>query len=312
MYKRILFILVLSTALTCVWYKMFLVGYNKYYTHRQKRLKEIFEAKNYYDILFIGSSRTHTSINPKIVDSFTGFSSYNAGVEGGNLLEFLMTFKGYLQNHPPPKLLVLTLDANSFSLDRKFFNYLQYFSVINNKIVDSTLATNGINTFIPKYLPVAKLTEYDEMTRSQVINGLRGKNEIEKGEFEYKGYLSNTNKCVDTTKEYPLESINISREALNDLIEFIKVCEEKNIQIIITYAPEYKFRLQRSFENFDQAISLVDSVSRKKLIPFYRDDNLNICNNPCFFANYGHLNTPGAIEYSKILGERIKNLNLIK
>jgi hypothetical protein len=289
-----------------------MIGYNKYYIHRQTRLNEIFESNTYYDILFIGSSRTHTSINPKIIDSITGHTSYNAGIEGGNLLEFLMTFKGYLQNHQPPKILVLTLDVNSLSLDRKFFNYLQYFTVLNNRIVDSTLSSNGINTFVPKYLPVVRLLKYDEMTRSQVINGLRGRNEIREGEFDYKGYLSNTNLCTDTTKEYPLEVINISGKALNDLMEFTKVCEATNTRLVMTYAPEYKFRLQKSFTNFSQAISLIDAVSKKKSIPFYRDDYLNICNNPCFFANYGHLNTIGAMEYSKIIGARILTLNIFK
>jgi hypothetical protein len=174
-----------------------MIGYQNYYVHRESRLKEIFVSDTRYDIVFIGSSRTHTSINPEIVDSITGCSSYNAGVEGGNLLEFLMTFKGYLVHHPSPKLLVLTIDANSFSLQRKFFNYLQYFTVLENRVVDSTLSSNGVNTFIPKYLPVMRLVKYDEMTRSQVINGLRGAKELQKNQFDYKGYLSNTDNCTD-------------------------------------------------------------------------------------------------------------------
>ena len=107
-------------------------GLNKFYIHKEERLNEIFKNDTNHDILFIGSSRTHTTINPKIVDSICNSNSYNAGVEGGNLLEFKMTWDAYLENHPAPRVLVLTLDINSFDLSRKFFNYTQYFSYLNN------------------------------------------------------------------------------------------------------------------------------------------------------------------------------------
>src|SRR5437868_1512175 len=85
-------------------------GQKKYHVHKYKRVHEIFQGTENYEVLFIGSSRTHTTIYPKIVDSITEARSYNAGVEGGNLYEFELSLKGFLYGHQSPKLVVLTLD----------------------------------------------------------------------------------------------------------------------------------------------------------------------------------------------------------
>src|SRR5687767_14372588 len=84
-------------------------GHKQYFRHSVAQVEEIYNDKDFYDIVYIGSSRTHTTINPAIVDSITGLRSYNAAVEGGNLYEFKMNFDGYLQSHPQPKMVVLTL-----------------------------------------------------------------------------------------------------------------------------------------------------------------------------------------------------------
>jgi hypothetical protein len=52
-------------------------------------------------------------------------------------------------------------------------------------------------------------------------------------------------------------------------------------------------------------VQAANQIARDNKVPFYRDDSLGLCKNACLFSNFGHVNTYGAAEYSKILGNRI-------
>lgn len=308
-YKRILFSIIIASISLFLANRVVSIGLKKYYVHKYQRLDELFQKNTYYDIVFIGSSRTHTSINPRIIDSITGLSTYNAGVEGGNLLEFKMTLDGFLVNHPAPRKIILTLDASSFNMENKFYNHTLYLPFLNNKVIDTTLSRNGHWTLPFKILPFIVLTEIDDYSKKNAFSGLGGKNELDGEKFEYKGYLSNTNKCIDSSldKVYTQKKVKIDQEAISKLYSIIQTCKTRQIDLIIAYAPEYDYRFQRYVQNFSEFISMVERITTTNNLLFYRDDRLEICKEKCLFANYGHLNTIGAFEYSVILGRRLRD-----
>ena len=142
-----------------------------------------------------------------------------------------------------------------------------------------------------------------------------GHNELsDAGSFENKGFLSNGTKClsIGTDSLYTYQPAVISKEGEDCLDSIISTCRKKNIKLMFTYAPEYKYNLQKYCTNFPVFISFISTVSKKYTIPFYREDSLAMCQEPCYFANYGHVNLPGAVAYSKILGQRLKNLPIDK
>ena len=280
-------------------------GLHKYNNHSTERLTEILENNTYYDILFIGSSRTHTTINPKIIDSICKVSSYNAGIDGGNLFEFKMIYNAFLQNHPSPGLLVLTIDLSSFNLQKKFFNYTQYFPFLNNKVVDSSLSNNGHNTMPQKIFPFLSITDFDDYSRGNAIKGLTGAGtQIAPGEFQYKGYLSNTNSFISSinTLKTPGQIV-VSEDAIKDLRDILETCKKNNTRLIFTYAPEFNFELQKQVSNSKQIFEMISGIAKENNIEYLRGDSLDICRNPKLFANFGHLNTKGAAEYSEILAK---------
>ncbi len=313
---RILLILLLAFILCEVSFKFMEKGLLKYNNHSTVRLTEILEKNTYYDIVFIGSSRTHTTINPKFIDSICEVSSYNAGIDGGNLFEFKMTYEAFLQNHPSPKLLVLTLDLSSFNLQRKFFNYTQYFPFLNNEIIDSALSNNGHNTRLQKIFPFLGITDFDDYSRGNAIKGLisKGQTQIAEGEFQYKGYLSNTQKFI-SPKDTPttVTAIEVDQNAVKDLEDILKICERNNTELIFTYAPEYNFELQKHTSNSKEILEMISEIANKNNIEYLRHDSLEICQNLKLFANVGHVNTKGSEEYSKILAKKllmeIKNIS---
>jgi hypothetical protein len=152
---------------------------------------------------------------------------------------------------------------------------------------------------------------YDDYIKGLAIKGLMGHNELsDAGAFEYKGFLSNGTKClaVCTDSLYTYQPAVISEEGKDCLDSIINTCRQKKIQLIFTYAPEYKYNLQKYCTNFPVFISFVTAMSKKYGISFYREDSLAMCQEPCYFAKYGHVNLPGAVTYSEILGQRLKKL----
>jgi len=305
LFSSFLMALILCTLI----YRLYIAGIEQFEIHKRERLSEIFENSTNYSVLFLGSSRTHTTINPAITDSILRVPCYNAGVEGGFIKDFLMTYKGYLIHHPPPKILLLSLDLWSFESHSGIFDYIQYFPLINNPEVDSYRQSHGYHTSIYSAFPMFTLIHLDDYTRTNAIKGYMGKTEIPLGEFQFAGYMSNTNKTIsDNDNQNHLDSLqSLALTNRSSLSEFINLCKESGTRLVISYAPEYQQKLQLKYSNSDVFFKLVSSDCINNNIPFYRDDKLELSSNPTFFANPGHVNTKGAQVYSVVLSHQLMN-----
>lgn len=283
----------------------------KHECHMSQKLTEIFENKTPYDILFVGSSKTHTDINPQIIDSICHTNSYNAGVDGISLFEFKMIFDGYLANHPPPKLLVLSFDLHSFTGKKDFFKNVQYFPFVNNEVVDTTLNNNGNNTERIKWFPFLNLTNYsDDQKIIYYLKNQKGITEIQKGEFDYNGYLSNTLETISskTPEVHFPTTLEFSQNGLNFLQSILEKCRLSNMKVILVYSPEYNSILIKNYTNATQIFKSVKDLAKKYEVPLLRNDSLKLCTNPDLFFNVGHLNRPGAQVYSRILANQINQI----
>jgi hypothetical protein len=312
-YTKIILTLVLGIGLTMIFNYFLQKGASLYHIDKEERVKEIFMRNTAYDILFLGSSRTHSTIFPKVIDSITGLKSYNAGEDGAVIYEFKKRLDGYLLNHPAPSYVILTIDARSLESRKKFFFPLQYFDVMQNPVIlESFEEQPDFNMGFIRQLPFMRVIYYDDYAKKRALSGLFHHSELNlANQFTYKGYISNGYACTDTVLSYASKQnpALMDPEGLAFLNSIIDTCKARKIKLVLTYAPEYKFRFQVSISNFPRFTSKIKSIAEQAGISYYRDDSLSICNDPCLFANYGHLNTPGAIEYSKILGKRILALS---
>jgi hypothetical protein len=306
-------IIIILLAVICSSFFNFFVqkGLKKYSRHTNERLTELFDNNAYHDIIFIGSSRTHTDINPKIVDSICRVNSYNFGIEGGNLFEFYYVFKSYFKNHPPPRMIVLTLDLYSFDLKRKFFNHTIYFNYTDNPAVKEMLDSNGYNTNRYKLIPFLLLTEQDDYAKGNALKGYNGITDIPDGESTYKGFMTNSENTIDVAANAAaikfIAAEGIDTLAINYLKEIVAVCKQKNIKLIFAYSPEFKFGLQQSCSNTKQVFDIINKIANDNHIQYLRNDSLAMCKDPKLFANTGHLNRFGANAYSILLADELKN-----
>ncbi|MDB5256729.1 MAG: hypothetical protein JWM14_1424 [Chitinophagaceae bacterium] len=280
----------------------------QYNVHKKERLDEIILGHSSFDILLLGSSKTHTGINPYYIDSITGHSSYNLGIEGGRVNEFKIIWDVYLQHHPKPKMLVLS--ANLFELDlrRGFFNHTQYFPYLENSIISQGLDAYGHRTDVYKTLPFLRMSDYDDYTRNNALKGMMHQTEIQAGDFQYKGFLSNGENTIrEPLALPPKEDARISVGSVDLLKGIIERCQKDSIQVILVYLPEYDHRLQNNTPNAAEVLAVLKEVSDKYKIKFFRHDQLELCKRPDLFANAGHLNREGSVVYSKYLATVIKS-----
>jgi len=64
-------------------------------------------------ILVLGSSRAQYQIMPSVLTKELGLTAYNAGLKGQDFLYAVMLYDLWKRRHPPPKVLVLTIDIES-------------------------------------------------------------------------------------------------------------------------------------------------------------------------------------------------------
>jgi len=263
-----------------------------------------------YDLILLGSSIVRGDMDPRIIDSICNISSYNGGVEGGNLQEFKMIFDAYLINHPPPKYLMLALDMSSFNLDRKFFNHLDYYPYLSNSVVDKALCDNGHQTALIKILPFFELTEFDEEMRSQCVQGLLGKTEIMPGQIAYKGFLTRTMTFQSdniNTNVYLMDK-PISAGSL-DLFKGIEdTCSVRNIKLIINFPPVFQKNEPNHIAYSGKILKNICHLTSESKIHCLDDISLNFCTDSSLFSDCTHLNREGAELYSVILANELLEL----
>ncbi|HSZ71447.1 MAG TPA: hypothetical protein VK750_02145 [Cytophagaceae bacterium] len=280
----------------------------KYNVHKKERLDEIILGHLPFDVLFLGSSKTHTGINPYYVDSVAGCNSYNLGIEGGRINEFKIIWDAYLQNHPKPKLLILSVNLFEFDLRRGFFNHTQYFPYLENNVISKGLDEYGHRTSLHRFLPFLRMSDYDDYTRNNCIKGMMHQTEIDAGNFQYKGFLSNGKKTIHSSLQLPpKEDAVVSTGSVELLKEMIEACKKDSIKVLLVYLPEYKHLIRNNTPNAEAVLKRFQEISDTYQVKFLRHDALELCQDTKLFANAGHLNTAGSIVYSKYLGEVVNN-----
>ncbi|MEO8764819.1 MAG: hypothetical protein ABI416_11050 [Ginsengibacter sp.] len=303
-YLRTLLVLVIAGVVLSLLNKVYVNGHTRYYKHEMERINVLLNKEAYYDVLYIGSSRTHMHYNPRVIDSITHLSSYNLGVEGGNLLEINLWFQVYLQIHQAPKMVVLDLPVFAFDIEKRpFFNPTIYFPYLENDIIYNTLARyKKIQLF--KYLPLLELMEIDDYNKFNALRGILGKKEEISYGFTYNGYADNGIRGLTPATGLPQDTITYAvAEAGKKILDaIIDSCSRRHIKLIIAYSPEYYNTDYKKRIDFFQYVT---EVSKKNLIPFFDYRNLSICKDSTLFANQSHLNKFGARIYSRYVAEAI-------
>lgn len=282
-------------------------GLRRYHQHSYHRWQVVFSDTTYYDCLFIGSSRTHDHLNPRIFDSILHTNSYNAGIDGANLLEFTTIWEAYLEKHRPPKYLLLNMESTCFANHKRFLNPLQYYPFLQNNSLRRALAqhNNPLIAFFP-YAPFLALTTYNDRTRTEIVKGWAGQNDLENS-WEYKGYrgIDNDTMSDNFPPEIPINLNNIG-ESAQYLRQIAVQCRQNNTQLILVYHPTFEDYFRQHIAQNDQVLDTIYSIVRQYQLPYLRHDSLQQFQKRRYFSDRIHLNQTGAKLYSQYLAHSLQ------
>lgn len=286
-----------------------------HYSDDHKKFTELFRNNTSYDILMLGASRVRNHVNPAIIDSVTGYKSYNAGAEAANILEIKMILDAYLTAHPAPKLVVLNLDASTLDIHRQYIGfYPKYLEFKDIPPVAELLHKNRVRVGLYRLLPFLETAEIDDYNRGNMLKVALGQRKLPPGDFFYKGFESNTTVTMPPS-EIPCGSmakVAMEGEAIEAFEELIQTCKEQGMAMLFFYAPEYKRSNQKCISNFSGVMNYYDSVAARYSIPFVRHDTLALNDSGALFANVMHLNRKGAEVYSNFFAKQLSELGWIK
>ena len=305
---KIVSIILLSFLVSWGIYFLIEKGRNKYFYHTNEHYDELFKQKTGYDILMLGSSRTHLHNDPKVIDSITSMNSYNGGIEGGSMMEIEVVLNGYLAAHPKPKLIVMEVSMLSLNMEKNTISnptfYLEY---LNNSGVSHTLNEHWKYTGFLKYFPFFRLSQFDDINKTYALKGYKGVTEPMYG-GSYKGYAENSSTIIsDTTHDNSVGCnwVTYSQKGQDYLNDILRTCKMKDIPVAVIYSPEFR-KLNFECPEGKRIIDSVAAVSARYGYPFWNYLNDPIVNDHNQFFNIGHLNKQGAEKFSAILGTDIK------
>lgn len=261
------------------------------------------------DNLIIGSSRSQT-LNPEILTQNMGGISYNFGVGGGKIEDFLGLILYLEKENKLPKNILLALDFNGFNsnnelhdnfLNSKELNFLNKqsnpFEITHFLSIDTT--RSSFKT-LKAHLKQEKPTHY--FNSNGLIVGPEKITEVKYVQELAKNYFQT---------QYSNGKYQIDQKRLQWYKKFLTIIKKYNINLKVFLTPVYEYQynliqenqeLQSKYQNFSNIIN--------ELYPFYNlMENDNYRNNLNYFVDNVH--------YKQTLGDQIlkdifqiKNYNL--
>ncbi|MDH0658411.1 MULTISPECIES: hypothetical protein [unclassified Empedobacter] len=291
-----------------------LVLVDVYYSNQLKKMalfsgevqewNQIREGKTNVELAIFGSSRAFIQINPNILEQDLKLTTHNFGLNGSKFKMQLYRFNLYLNHNPKPKIVVWNLDTFSFSHIDEVFQPNQYapFMLWNFKLYEALKEykdTKLVDFIVPLYRYRDQTYWKDQIARAK-------KEKLHKdGLFRDDGFKSYNRKWnVDWGKMKKKNSdFDFSDYAL--LEELIAKCEQENIQLIFTIAPEF-YKGQDYMLNREEVINRYQTTLQKHHLPLLDYSTDSISFDQKYFYNTTHMNYEGADAFTKELAKDLK------
>lgn len=280
----------------------------------EQRFSDFYKNDNCYDLIFIGSSHSYCTFDPKIFDERLGCSSYNMG------MPLQLTASTYYElsdilKHQKPKTVVMEVYWGVMDSDFQINQVTQLFQVLNN----DELKAEYIRSVFPlsekiKYSVDAlkyqsdyfayKSDEYDEKLRNLLGTVKPAEEKHTEGREEYggKGFVYCDYNMLpgeyDRTNQFKGldgRDFEFSDEQMKYLDKICGLCEEKGVKLIFVTAPIAPVSMDY-IKNYDAIHLKIEAFAQRKGIPYFdyniinREEKLLTNEN---FRDDAHLNYSG-------------------
>lgn len=291
----------------------------------QNKYQEFMELSDQIDVLFLGSSHVLNGINPIQLYSEHGITSYNMGKPGGMVTESYWTLMNAL-DYCMPKCVVVDL----WALDRDY-KYLDIMNgneteeetrnsvsllhnnmdiwplsktkiaAVNDLISDAAIRKEFLWNFTLYHDRWSSLTSKDFAAVSGQITDKYLLGAEQRMELYQNPQISQAD---DTTQVLPGESV-----CLEYLYKILEVCEERNIDVVLTFMP-----MATSYNQDRQAVNTAQQIADERGIPFLNmlpHETQTVIDYYTDMSDDTHLNANGMRKMTTYIGSVLEELYML-
>ena len=292
----------------------FIINYcfgRRYYNHYELQYKEIVEHKKKIDCIILGTSHGTHGIRPQVLDSL-GIGFYNFAMNGSSPEFYNNWYTNiFVPNHPKPKYCIWATDWFLFDTVWLWRQYEQDSEYFPDSVFYGNLKSSAFNRqlLILNWIPFTKYKSYKDLP-----NLFRRYDESQFIISEYKdGFLpywpAKVEKFKDRYTNKLKDYYSVSKRQQQIFEKLVQRMKDDGIQPIFVNIPEYGSQ-QKDYEKISTFYYL-DSFARKNNIPFLNynlEKRTFISDDKSLFADWGHLNSKGSLEFSIILRKDLDSI----
>lgn len=258
------------------------------------------DTKNHYyiasemtdSILIFGSSRALHHYNPTIFEDSLGKTVYNCGLDGNGIVYNYGRLLTIINRYKPKMIIYDVIPSFDMSEDdySKYLQWLKRWYYIPGvaEIFHDVNALEDIKMLSNFY-------RYNGSFIQMVSDYIKPIPQI-----SYKGYKPLQGKINYSNTESDSEPVEWSDLKLQYFQEFVDICKENNIYLVISYSPWFKMTDSHLFQEFTKFAN----DNNLRVIDLFND--YEISQNPLYFEDAAHLNSMGADIFSS------KFVNILK
>ncbi len=306
--KRALFYSAIAIALLYVVRELEYVGLRKNEGGEFAKLRVVFEEKNNFDLVILGSSRAECQFYTPIIDSATGLKSYNLGMTGAVMPLIAATFEAYLENSAAPRYVILNLDLHSLSDNTDtVYRFPRYFAFLDNEKLYEGLQSRDSRFFWFKYIPLYSMPYYNNRYISNSIRGWINKPSKYNVDYELGFAPSITDTFLGDLDTATLIGLNtkIPEVVWNGFLKLHQLCKERKCQLIIVVSPLFH-RQEQVVQNYTEVLQKFKSYAVQEKIPLLDLGLDSIRFEDQFYADPAHLNKSGARKFTRTFCSAVK------
>lgn len=228
---------------------------------------------------------------------------------GSDAKEMMLIGNIFLQNHKPPKVVVLSLDMSAFAPAYAIRTRFPYLFYLGNDTIYKYVQQEYASAPAMRILPFLKYSLFDEYNRTSLFTNGRPYPIFEHN--IYRGFLNiHKGEALNGDVKFhipPDDSLIVSRRAKLYLQTIITNFLTAGSKVIIISPPEKPTRPGRRNTLHQMRDSMVNIVSSGKKINYFHFRTSPQLENK-YFTDDIHLNERGARIFSLLLADSIKSV----
>jgi len=258
------------------------------------------------EVAVFGSSVALVHFDPTIINSSTGLTCFNFGLDGTPLIQY----KGLLEefsSFSKSKFVVISIAFDEFANRQQIQEIYKFLPYMNSdRIYKSLYDIDPKTSWRAKYIPFYSFTLLDKYFYSYSTAGLKG-TPSKLDPYEINGFVP-VDRSWDAKKQNIAKpfQVEISSKVVAQFKEVIDFLNSKKIRVVLVLSPVYKTGQSMILNLSDVRLQCENLIRGDNT--FYDFTKDSVCENQTYFYNYSHLNRTGAKVFSEKFAAMLKNL----